>query len=429
MTIISASPPFRSCPTAIADIAGQHRQDGRLAALLLYTPLLATTFLAKLSVPPFAAQSLSIAYLFIVLAIGLGLVLGYLRIEIFRLSFFLLFIGYIGLVQVLHDEPFSPGSMLLLATLYVAYAFYLPERRTSTARALDFFLGLAICLALAGIVQYAVQFAFGQRYAFPIENFVPNAFVVQGFHALAPIAYGETTYRVNGFFFAEPSFFSQFMAVAIVVELLSRNRMPLVALYGLALLLTYSGTGVLLLAICGPLILITRRHAGLLWMSLAGLVLFAALGSYLDLDKLTGRVGEFDSVHSSAYARFLGGFDLFERYLWPEPMKVLFGFGAGQFPDYSIRMPFPVAEMTLFKMIFEYGIIGAAIYFAFVFYCVFRSTAPAIVRLAIALTLLLNGPFVPFFHGLALSLLVWTSNTGDAEASRRIPKPITANGA
>ena len=69
---------------------------GPLASLLLYTPLLATTLLAKLSVPPFAAQSLSISYLFIVAAIGLGLVLGYLRMDTVRLSFFLIFIACIG---------------------------------------------------------------------------------------------------------------------------------------------------------------------------------------------------------------------------------------------------------------------------------------------------------------------------------------------
>lgn len=389
---------------------------GWLASLLLYTPLLASTLFAKLSVPPFAAQSLSIAYLFILLALGVGLVLGHLRLDSGRLSFFLVFIGCIGAVQVFRGEPFSLNSMLLLVTLYVAYVFHLPRPDDATAPALRFFLGLATVLALAGIAQYGLQLAVGQRYAFPIENFVPEAFLIKGFNMQAPIAYGETALRVNGIFFAEPSFFSQFMAVAIVVELLTSNRLLRVALFALALLLSYSGTGVILLAICGPLILITRRHWGLLWLILGALLLAVALGNYLDLDKLTGRLGEFGSVRSSAHARFIAGFHVFEQYLWPDPLKALFGYGAGAFPGYAVRMPFPVAEMTLFKMIFEYGLLGAALYFAFIFYCVFRSTAPAIVRLAVALCLLLNGPFVPFFHGLALSLLVWTSQTGEGGA-------------
>lgn len=431
MTAISLPFTLRRRPSPAAGAADwrQGTADGWLAGLLLYTPLLASTLLAKLSVPPFAAQSLSIAYLFILLALGLGLVLGHLRLDSGRLGFFLVFIGCIGAVQVFRGEPFSLNSMLLLVTLYVAYVFYLPRGGDSTAAALRFFLGLATLLALAGIAQYGLQLTVGPRYAFPIENFVPEAFIIDGFNMQAPIAYGETAYRVNGIFFSEPSFFSQFMAVAIVVELLTSNRLLRVALFGLALLLSYSGTGVILLAICGPLILITRRHWGLIWLIVGALVLAVALGSYLDLDKLTGRIGEFGVVRSSAHARFVAGFDVLTQYLWPDPWKALFGYGAGAFPGYAVRMPFPVAEMTLFKMVFEYGLLGAAFYFAFIFYCVFRSTAPAIVRLAVALTLLLNGPFVPFFHGLALSLLVWTSRAKDSDARPVARKPLLADGA
>ena len=402
--------------------------DGRLASLLLYTPLLATTLLAKLSVPPFAAQSLSIAYLFILLAPVLGLVLGLLRLDSGRLSFFLVFIGCIGAIQVFRGEPFSLNSMLLLVTLFVAYVFYLPRQDDPTASALRFFLGFATLLALAGIAQYGVQLTVGLRYAFPIENFVPEAFLIGGFNMQAPIGYGESAYRVNGIFLAEPSFFSQFMAVAIIAELLTSSRLLRVALYGLALLLSYSGTGLILLVICGPLILITRRHWGLLWLIIGALVLAVALGSYIDLDKLTGRIGEFGAVRSSAHARFIAGFDVLTRFLWHDPLTALFGFGAGAFPGYAMRMPFPVAEMTLFKMLLEYGVLGAALYFAFIFYCVFRSTAPVIVRLAVALTLFLNGPFVPFFHGLALSLLVWTSRPA-GDALPPAGKPLLADGA
>lgn len=398
----------------------QEKAEGPLAALLLYTPLLATTLLAKLSVPPFAAQSLSISYLFLVLALALGLVLGRLQPDIRRLCFFLFCLGSLGAIQVVRGDPFSLASMVLLGTVHLAYAFSLPRGDNSSGRALDCFLALATFLALAGIGQYALQFVVDPRYVFPIENFVPGEFVIRGFNMQAPIAYGVATYRANGLFFAEPSFFSQFMAVAMVAELLTRHRLLRVALYALALLVSHSGTGVLVLAACLPLILVTRRRWGLLGLMLLGVLLAAALGEHLDLDKLIGRVGEFGSPRSSAYARFLSGFHLFDQYLWPHPLKALFGYGAGHFPDYAARQPFPVAEMTLFKMIFEYGLVGSAIYFSFIAYCLGRSRAPAILRLAVGLTLLLSGPFVPFFHGLALSLLVWTSDT-DSGPPRLVP--------
>jgi len=403
--------------------------EGSLASLMLYLPLLATTLLAKLSVPPFAAQSLSIAYLFIFLAIGLGLAIGCLRLDSRRLSFFLLLIGGIGALQVLRGEPFSVNSLLLLGTLHLGYVFYLERGSESTARALAFFVDLATVLALLGIAQYALQSVLGARYVFPIENLVPPDFVVRGFNMQAPIAQGLETYRANGVFLAEPSFFSQFMAIAIIVELLTSNRLHRVALYGLALLLSYSGTGLLLLAVCGPLILLGRRHWGLLWLALGGLALAVALGGYLELDRLIARLGEFGSMRSSGFARFLSGFHVFDQYLWPYPDKALFGYGAGQFPLYAVRMPFPVAEMTLFKMIFEYGLVGAALYFSFIAYCLFRSAAPAIICLAVGLSLLLNGPYVPFFHGLALSLLVWTAPPPASEARPLTQRAFRADGA
>lgn len=423
-TATPAAAALRTGPPTSAAAAGKGAgrsavaAGGTWASLLLYLPLLATTLLAKLSLPPFAAQSLTIAYVFIFLPIALGLAAGCLRLDIKRLSFFLLFIGAIGALQVLRGEPFSLTSLLLLGALHLGYVFYLARGSDSTARALDFFLGFATVLALLGIAQYGLQFVVGAHYAFPIENLVPKEFVVQGFNMQAPIAWGSGTFRTNGIFFAEPSFFSQFMAIAIIVELLGRSRPLPLALYALALLLTYSGTGLLLLAVCGPLILVTRRHWGLLWLVLGGLLLVAALGSTLELDKLIARIGEFGSVRSSAYARFLNGFQVFDLYLWPHPLKALFGYGAGQFPLYAASMPFPVAEMTLFKMVFEYGLIGAAMYFSFIAYCLFRSKAPAIVCLAVALSLLLNGPFVPFFHGLALSLLVWTGPADNPAGQR-----------
>lgn len=428
MTASPATAAIHAGPAAAAAGKGVRRlawPRGTLASLLLYMPLVATTLLAKLSVPPFAAQSLSIAYVFIFLPIAIGLAAGCVKLDIRRLSFFLIFIGSIGALQVVRGEPFSLTSLLLLGTLHLVYVFYLTRGSDSTARALAFFLGLSTVLALLGIGQYVLQFVVGAHYAFPIENLVPNEFVLRGFNMQAPVAYGLETYRTNGVFFAEPSFFSQFMAVAIIAELLTSNRLLRLALYALALLLSYSGTGLLLLAVCGPLALISRRNWKPLGLVLLGLVLAVALGGTLELDRLIARVGEFGSVRSSAYARFVGGFQVFDLYLWTHPLKALFGYGAGQFPLYAAGMPVPVAEMTLFKMVFEYGLIGAAMYFAFIVYCLFRSEAPALVCLAVALSLLLNGPFVPFFHGLALSLLVWTAPGRQGAGA----KPLRGSGA
>jgi hypothetical protein len=63
--------------------------------------------------------------------------------------------------------------------------------------------------------------------------------------------------------------------------------------------------------------------------------------------------------------------------------------------------------MALFKIVFEYGLFGAVLYFGFLFGCLSASTAPRLLILAVAITYLLNGMYASFAHGMALGLLLW----------------------
>ena len=127
------------------------------------------------------------------------------------------------------------------------------------------------------------------------------------------------------------------------------------------------------------------------------------------LSHLLARSGEFSSIRSSGYARFVGGFYLFDQFLWDDPWRTLFGFGVGSFRDYVARAHYPVAEMALFKVVFEFGLVGSLAYFGFLVYCLATSSAPRLVTIAVGIAYLLNGIYVPFAHGLALGLLIWNS--------------------
>ena len=65
--------------------------------------------------------------------------------------------------------------------------------------------------------------------------------------------------------------------------------------------------------------------------------------------------------------------------------------------------------MALFKIVFEFGLVGAVAYFGFLFCCLLYSPAPRLLTLAVGITYLLDGIYTPFAHGLALSLLLWNS--------------------
>ncbi len=255
----------------------------------------------------------------------------------------------------------------------------------------------------------ALHSVVNSRFLFPIENFVPSSFIVQHFNKQAAVAYGSDVYRANGVFLLEPSFFSQVLAVAVVAELCTRARATRLAVFGAALVVSYSGTGMLVLAICLPLYAVMRRRWGLLLIGAIALVAMIPLQEHFHGIRLLSRVAELGSAHSSGFARFVGGFLLFDQFLWSDPWRTLFGYGAGAFANYASHTHYAVAEMALFKIVFEFGLIGALAYFGFLFCCLLTSKAPRLLTLAVGITYLLNGMYTPFAHGLAMGLLLWNS--------------------
>src|SRR6202035_2869498 len=75
--------------------------------------------------------------------------------------------------------------------------------------------------------------------------------------------------------------------------------------------------------------------------------------------------------------------------------------------------------MALFKIVFEFGLVGALAYFGFLFSCLLSSRAPRLLTLAVGITYLLNAMYTPFAHGLALSLLLWNSVPSQGRAGVR----------
>ena len=402
-------------------------EGGWLAAAILYAPLIGVTLLAKAAIPPLGERSIGISLLVVYLAMAVGALSHNLAVEPKRLAFFLLVIATLGLESVLHGEGFSVASLLLLAALHLPYVFFV-TRAAGAATAVAFFTRLCAFLAGCALAQFLLQFFIDAKYVFPIENFVPQAFVVQGFNAQAPLSYGSQIYRATGIFLFEPSYLSQLLAIGIVTELCTRHRLTYLLLYALAIIVSYSGTGLVILAVCVPVIVVVKRRWAVLLAGLGVLLLLSVLRQWLFLDQFAARAGEFGATGSSGFARFISGFYLFDRFLWNDPGHLLFGLGAGTFKLFAQRAVFPTAEMPLFKMVMEFGLVGALLYFAFILYCLFSSPLPRMIALAVALAFLLNGLYVPFALGPALALLVWPSRQGSSFAARPVAEHYSAAG-
>jgi hypothetical protein len=343
---------------------------------------------------------------------------------------YLSMLGWLGCTQLFHDAPFSASSIALMAVLFLPLTLELrpvespdglPSQRLAAWR---FMAGLAACFAGCGVLQFALQAVVGTTAAFPVEHLVPEAFLIREFNALIPVAEGGSLLKSNGVFFLEPSFFSQFMALGLLLELSLDSRPLRLALLVAGLAVSYSGTG-LIVAGAGllGLVIVKGRWDLMLFGALAVLAL-VLLDDLSPLQPLLRRASEFQSSHSSGSARFVAWIDMFERQWWPYPDRVLFGAGAGSFAAHAAVARQPTAEMSFSKMLFEYGVTGALLFFGFLV-CAFNSVrAPLAFRLGLCTTLLVNGAFAAFPVGIAASVLLWPAPPGDPESIHRsTPRP------
>lgn len=385
----------------------------RLDRWIVRLPIIAATFVSKVGIPGLGTLALTLSIPLIYIALGIGSLTGRLVIAPLRFAFFVAMCATLWLTQVLSDRWFSPASLLMLTVMHFPYCFNLRSGAESAVRAWAFFRQVAVVIALFGIAQYGLQFVIGPDLAFPLETFMPTSMKVEGFNVKAWIEYGSSTMRSNGVFMLEPSFFSQLLAVAIALELMvAKPSLWRLALYTVATLVSYSGTGLMALAICLPVWLVAERKWSWLLSGLGVALAFVMLmlsGAFADnpfVKVFADRSTEFASPDSSGFARFVGGYYMFQQYLAPDSWRALFGFGAGTFLPYSTSANYAAHGMALFKMVFEFGVIGALVYFGFLAYCFHASRAPLVLKIAIFVPLMIQN-YVPFAHGLAFSLLIW----------------------
>lgn len=383
--------------------------------LIVFTPIVATTLLAKLSFPPLSYIGFGVLYPLTFAVLAYGFVTSQLQFEARRLAFFLTMLATLGLMQVLRTDSFSTTSFVMLTALTCTYIFTTRTNAVTTADALKFFCNLTTLIAILGILQFVIQFAGNINLTFPLEAVLPDAFRTKGYNNVSPLFYGSPLYRSTAFVMLEPSVFSQICAIGLLAELYGRSRYLRLTLYVVGLIVAYSGTGLLILAVSLPMFVLLYRRWELLTRGVALVVVILLLAEPLNLTVITNRFDEFGNTGSSGFARFVGWQDLFTDRLWPSPMAALFGHGAGSFESSAVG--YQAAQMAFTKILFEFGILGAVVYFSYLFFCIFSNRAPRILQIAIAVCCFMNGAYSPTLTGLLLSLLLWPNSKADPPSS------------
>lgn len=245
-----------------------------------------------------------------------------------------------------------------------------------------FFVQLLDIIALYGIYQYIARQSF-----LPFGDLIIEGHMVLGYNWTNSITmFGNNAFRSNSIFL-EPSFFSQFLAINILFHglffLEGQNKKRhifwiIISLF--ALLLTFSGTGLLILFFGGMLYLFQEREKKqlkrifiiiLIGSFLCAIVGYIALSTSVGVDlaiffhrritELTGARG----VKVSGYIRFRSGFDVIKG-IWSQSfLSTLIGGGMGSASHYNYLYGGTIDNSGYFKIAGELGIIGLSLYGVF----------------------------------------------------------------
>ena len=186
----------------------------------------------------------------------------------------------------------------------------------------------------------------------------------------------------------EPSHLSKALAVAILIELLGKQRKLLLLCFLGCYATTFSGTGIIAL-ITGVAFAIRRfQPKTILWGSAVAIVLIIGLWFSGFASVWIDRANELDEDGSSATARFVNPYILLGDLANSD--RVWLGSGPGSLPsadaaDHEISPPPEV------KVAYEYGLPTAILFTGYIIFCICSSSAPWAIRAAMLVIYFLLG--------------------------------------
>ena len=349
--------------------SGQNQEAGRREHDALFgmfaAMLLAMTFLQKIGIVTGSGAIFPIIVPVVFAILGVGMFYAKPVPRIGRIIAFTLAITTLLASTALFAPFYSMSSFVLLTALYLPFVFAFRADQKTYLRCMGFFSTLMLFFAAIVWAQHAVQFTVGWRMWPNLDKLLPQNLLIPDFNYIQPIRWGMDYMKPSGIFFLEVSTLSQFLALAIIIELIFFQRWPRIIFLGASIFATFAGTGLLLLIVAMPLLFIrmsVRTFIGVLVTALV--VLYVAV--QLDWFEMTmSRVDEFGKVGSSGSARFI---EPLYRLAAPLASDVgLFsGIGPGQIEIGRDIFWWPITKLSV-----EYGLLEALVFYAFFFYCLF----------------------------------------------------------
>jgi hypothetical protein len=354
--------------------------------------LLATTVGQRFGLN-FGSYSLNAALPATYALLAVAMLSGVLLVSQTRLCAYAACVCLGALATAINGARASVPSLMLLVVMYLPFVFALAANAFAAddlAFARRAFGLVTLGCALAGIAQFYAQFVISADWLFDFTPYLPDW--LRGPSGYNTVISVGSLHKSNGFFFHEPSDFSFVMALGILFEWTGQKRWWRLACYGLALLLTYSGTGILTLAVgfLFPLGPKTLFRASLLALAAGGV--FLLLGDALNLSFTLGRLGEFDSERSSAYIRYIAPVRLVHDSFDASSLTAWFGHGPGTIT--SAKPGYEFHDPTWAKLLYEYGVVGAVAVVALYVLGLRRAEIPIELRAALLFSWLVTSGYL-----------------------------------
>ena len=384
------------------------------AEYLLLAQIIGATFFQKIAIPLGGGEEFFFGYFLMLGLTAYGFLSKRLEIRALNLWFVMVMCFGMSVSQLLGNSSPSLLSFLPLLLGHVHYAFCLKNGMIRPGIQFEFFQKIMLIIGVLGIAQYFLQFVIGMNWAFFMDTMFPKDFYKKGFNGLNEISYGSTIIKSNGVFFLEPSMLSQFMALAIIIELLYFNNLKRLAVYILTIAVTFSGTGIIMLFAVVPF-LILKKKKFFLFFALTILFVSAPIWApYVGLEKQIERATEITDERTSGYARFISMVPFIRDNILPETDTFLFGRGSGSIPwddGFVLKVDYEIFNPSWAKLMFEYGVIGSLFYMIFILYIFKSSKVSGFIKVGLFVQFILLGEYIipPTVHGIIIGLLVWPS--------------------
>ncbi len=315
-------------------------------------------FLEKLGITPPGLPTISLPFIILLIGLVYMALSTTFSVSTNRLVMYLLFV-LCSLIATFLAIPFAfvtpfhaLTSVTMLLLLYSIFPVVWEVEWDVYRHCMNVYLTMMLLPGLMVLLQLLSQAILGAGHSLNLELLIPPFLLLPGYVYEAPIHYGATFVRPNGLFMLEPSSISLMLAISLIIEVMYFRRLWRMLFFAVALIGCLGGTGMVMMAVAAPFLLVRQDRKTVIKILAAGAVCLAIAVPLGVTDELIGRAGEFDAPTSSGFGReIIPAMRLMQ--LVNDPDFYVYGNGAGSLVESS----WPVTKLGS-----EYGLIVTLVY-------------------------------------------------------------------